>query len=75
MDFKKWLNEDEINEMRGTSLDDKEIKEFSGFLSSNVKWIKDEIKNGHVGDVASMTESFKIGLEKWITRLKQSDIR
>lgn len=76
MKFREWLNEDkEINEVRGSSLTDKEIKEFSGFLSSNVKWIKDELKNGHVGDIASMTESFSIGLDKWVKRLKQSDMR
>lgn len=76
----EWESEkeepEEISEgVRGTNLSDKDFKEFSKLLSERVKWIKDEMKDGHVGDIAGMTESFANALLKWVKKLKQSDIR
>ena len=78
--FREYLAEakveEDINEgVRGSSLTDKDFKEFSKLLTERVKWIKDLLKDGHVGDVAGYTESFSNDLSRWVEKLKKSDMR
>ena len=78
--FREYLAEakidKEINEgVRGSSLTDKDFKEFSKLLTERVKLIKDLMKDGHVGDVAGYTESFTNDLSRWVEKLKKSDMR
>lgn len=79
--FREFLNghKDDIEEIsegvRGTNLSDKDFREFSKLLSDGVKFIKDELKDGNIGDVVGRTESLATTLLKWAEKFKQSDIR